>query len=343
MKINTQLPTKGPTTPGPSDTKKEPTASPPQQRQTDLSPGQLIKGKILSITTDGTTNIAIYNKTITAKSLIPLTPGQDIWLQVLTTGDLPLLGTAAKKGAAIDLMIQLLGLSRPGASSSTTADLSLLTAKNLSDDSSLTSQTKQFLSRFQETLQGSQADIGKLLRAFSLMGMLENGQNNRDSLVSTTVNKELQTLIKIFEGHSQLNSQLTPQDQQNFLLFPCFFAGNCGWGEWMLNMENDAQNQEDAQRYGLTFFLEMSNLGEVYIKIQTIKDAIQGVFSVATKESLAFLKSNIPELNDILLKLGYNSVTLSTQLSTSSNIQRLKESLSQQTANPSFALLDRTI
>ncbi len=157
-------------------------------------------------------------------------------------------------------------------------------------------------------------------------------------------NKEIGSLLKIFESHSHLNSQPPSQDQHNFLLFPCFFEGSCGWGEWMINLDDgEGSKQRASDSYDLTFFLEMSNLGEIHINVQTKNDTLHGVFSLSTKESLDFLNEHLPELTSLLEKLGYKSVSFSSQLSNTTNFQNLKETLSNQTGNTSFALLDTTI
>lgn len=300
---------------------------------TTLSQGRLIKGEILATNSNGTVTIALGGKSVTAQSLVPLTVGQEIWLEVIKEGDIPILGVASKKGAALNVMRQLLSLVSLGSQ----GDLSKIALENQP-------QLQQFTSLFHESLQDSNADPGKLLKTLSLLGLLNPDQKKRPSETSDPANKVLNSLVKIFESHAQLNSQPASRDQQNFLLCPCFFAGNSGWGEWMFKLdEHESSNPEEQKNYGLTFFLEMSNLGEVHIDIQKKADGLQGVFSLANKKSQNFLNENMWELTGILEKLGYTPVNISSKLSNTTNLHNLKDTLSLQTGTPSFALLDTTI
>ena len=335
--------------------KRQSAAASHSQGQSELAQGRLVKGEVLSVASDGLTRIAIGGRNISARSLVPLAPGQEVWLEVIKEGDVPLLGVATRKGAVVDLMRQLFILGRGGTYLPGIGAMASLGIGAESTADKTLSQLFQVFSLYQESLQGPTADPGKIIKALTLLGMFTPAQSNQKGktgnapplsgpfLPSPAISEEMGNVLKIFEGHAHVNSKPVGQEQQNFLLFPCFFAGNCGWGEWLLSLEGNDDPGGDGSRYGLTFFLEMSNLGEVHVRITAQGKTLQGVFSMANEKSRNFLIENIPELSGILERLGYTSVQLSSQLATVNNLQSLKDTLSKQTGHSTFALLDTTI
>jgi hypothetical protein len=141
-----------------------------------------------------------------------------------------------------------------------------------------------------------------------------------------------------------LNNQPARQDQQNFLIFPCFFSGASGWGEWLLSFDKEQEDGGDSgSRYGLSFFLELSNLGELHLRIHIRHNALQGVFSVPDEDAVRHVSENLQELSKILKNIGFHPVNLSCQVAHAAHIQSLKAQLAELADRGSLALVDVTI
>ena len=74
---------------------------PAQKQEGDellLAPGQLVKGRVVGLAGDGKFLLDVGGQMVTARSLVPLTPGSELWLETGKGGSVPLLTLAAKKG-----------------------------------------------------------------------------------------------------------------------------------------------------------------------------------------------------------------------------------------------------
>jgi hypothetical protein len=177
-----------------------------------------------------------------------------------------------------------------------------------------------------------------------LLKLVSDGKEMPEILKLASGGKGLPELLRLFETIGQLNRPVGGQEQQDYLLFPCFFAGDSGWGEWLFSFsqENDGSAAQN-DRYGLSFFLEMSHLGEIHLQLFSIGDALRGVFSAADQKVVDYLERAVPELTSKLANLDYQPIELLCQVEKSTNLQKLKEVLGKRTEQESFALLDVTI
>jgi hypothetical protein len=124
--------------------------------------------------------------------------------------------------------------------------------------------------------------------------------------------------------HQQLNLQPSPANQALYLIFPCFFALQSGWGEWMFIRDEEAEKSSGAPGFTLSFFLEMSSIGELQVQLKVKGKAVQGDVVVAGPEVLSFLRENLPELQDILAGLGYGPVHFQLRLGQTGLLRELK-------------------
>ncbi len=343
----------------------------PHQNQQIENPslGRLFKAVVLSVDSDGRVLLSLNGEKLSAQTLVPLKVGQEVWLEVVKGGDVPLLGLASKKGAVVDVMRQLFSLNRGGASFGGAGDLAGLSAPGLPNKGDLTAAIEKFIKIFSEAVQGSEPDSRKVIKQLSLLGLfsgghkdamaskgvtqkplladllaLMSGRDTSDLLKGVSGGKGVTELVRLFETIGQLNNPVAGQDQQDFLLFPCFFAGESGWGEWLFSFSQENGNPAGENgKYGLTFFLEMSNLGEIQLQIYFNDDAIRGVLSAVDQKVVEYLDGALPELTERLINLDYKPVELSCKLDSVRNLQSLKEQLCKKTGQESFTLLDVTI
>lgn len=149
-------------------------------------------------------------------------------------------------------------------------------------------------------------------------------------------------LVKLIAAHHAVNSIPSQTSENNFLLFPCFFAGNTGWGEWIFSREKE-ENTKGKEQYKIAFYLEMSKLGPLCMQATVAGKAICGQFLLASDNIKRHLEENVPEIAGILMQLGYNPVTFKCGVSKFNVFIQLKEALEEKAAVPRFSLLDVSI
>lgn len=332
-----------------------------------LPQGRLIKGTVLSVNADGQTVILADGKTLSAQSLVPLEVGQKLWFEVLREGEPPLLGLAGKNGAVVDLMRLLFSFAPAGEVSPEGNIANKLAAALQSANPKLASEVEHFLKLYSEGAIDAESDPVKVLKISLALGFFAKrqhlsgdnklsqhqlvdflsslSQQGKGSVVEMAEgNKGLAHLLKLFDSFAQLNSQPVAQDQHNFFLFPCFFSGESGWGEWLFRFAKEGKSgDESGGKYGLSFFLEMSNLGELHFQVYLRGNSLQGVFSVLDEGGSRHLLENLDELSLTLKDLGFHPVNLSCQLAQAKNMHRLKEELTELAGKELFALVDVTI
>lgn len=152
---------------------------------------------------------------------------------------------------------------------------------------------------------------------------------------------ELKSLTKLLHAHQQLNHP-QPGKPPEFLLFPCFFAGKSGWGEWTFQMEESGSGQERETTCSIDFFLQMSRIGDVHMKVLMQKDGIRGDLFVAEETIRSHLIDSLPELTAIFESYGYQPVSLTVHQSAENLLHSFKKSLEAKTKLKSFALVDIT-
>ncbi len=75
----------------------------------ELDVGEVVAGRVMRVEDDGRVQLAIGDRTVSARSLVALTPGSEILLEVKAGGTQPLLTLAGKKGLAQELVRILVG------------------------------------------------------------------------------------------------------------------------------------------------------------------------------------------------------------------------------------------
>jgi len=326
---------------------------PPSKNQADLpfAPGQLIKGIVAGFTGDGKVLLDVGGQTVTARTLVPLTLGSELWLETGESGSSPLLTLAAKKGAVQDFL-KLLIAGAPLASANTRGLADLLSAllPELASQASAGGQVTtgsliaatsggesfpeaiKMLTLLLGSSSGPRKEILELLDTFE----------QKDSMQKPVLDPPTEKLLKILAAHQQINSQPPQKIEQNFLLFPCFFAGNTGWGEWIFSMGKEG-GQDREERYSLSFYLEMSRLGPLALQATIADKTITGQFLLASEKARAHVADHVQELVQILGKQGYQPAGFTCLVSRENMVSQLKEALEEKAAIRRFSLLDVSV
>lgn len=326
----------------------------------DLAVGQLLKGRVTGLTPQGKILLDIKGQTVTAQSHLPLKVGSEIWLEVKQTGAEPWFVLADSKGAVHEFLQLLL------------PDSSLL-GKAVQSLFSLAAEAKSIMppeayADFEALLQGfaesvitGDADPARIIK---LLLWLKGGKDIfpdrlgvqiADFLVTArkaggqrfldkTSFSGLEKFAGITEAFNNLNSRPIQPNQALFLLFPCFFAAGAGSGEWMFALDEDAgtERHQTPSHFTLMFFLEMSRLGDIHLRLTIKEKVLQGEFVAANEAVQAHLEAQLPELQGLMEKLGYNPVHFGCRVADDNLMRILKQELEKKAQLSSLNILDVT-
>jgi hypothetical protein len=151
------------------------------------------------------------------------------------------------------------------------------------------------------------------------------------------IQKTITGLTEIIEAHYQVNSKPLAENEPVFFLFPCFFTGKEGWGEWMFASEDTATA---SQGFTLDFFLEMSRLGSISIHVTCQDNALSGEFRVSKHGVSGHVEEHLPELQTILQNIGYHPVSLKCREYDHDIYQELQKKITSHAGLHKFALVD---
>ncbi|MFH1215390.1 MAG: hypothetical protein V1706_02705 [Pseudomonadota bacterium] len=305
--------------------------------------GDLIKAKVMGLTGDGKVVLDVNGKILTAQSLIELKVGSELWLEVGKGGGLPLLALAGKKGAVHDfLKIFLSGTFASAEEPVGKTPISLLAplAQEMQGRTIPTglisavisgepdSEVVKVLTTLLSGHPATKKEIFDLLAGFTRIKTVEE---------MGTHSSDRQT--RLMAVHQDLNSQPPQGGNPNFYLFPCFFAGNTGGGEWLLALERN-EDQKGRESFALSFFLDMSGIGPLAIHASVADKAISGEFCLQSEKARHHMSANVPELCRILEVRGYHPVAFSCRVETQNIVSQLKEKLEQKASINRFSLID---
>lgn len=319
-----------------------------------LTAGQLVRGRVVDLLGQGKVLLNIEGRMLSAESHVAMQEGQELWLEVKGSGDKPWFALAGKKAAVREVLRLLLADTQSIGKSGR----SLLNLADLPKDAvapELNARLTELLGKFTDNAVGGRPEAEKIIRLLNWLGVGQShGGGKRfspqhfgrqladilEGLVSSGSGRvagpggefaSLEKLAGLLETLHQLNSQPVSSDQDLFFLYPCFFSGAAGWGEWLVSL--DREGLEDGRQQGsvvsLEFFLEMSRLGELHLQLSMHGKTLRGELALATDAARQHLQEQLPELTGALEGLGYQSVQIGCCLSTDSLLQKMKISLEE--------------
>ncbi len=307
----------------------------------DFMPGQIFKGKVLSQAPDGKVLLDINGQNVEANSKVPLKPGSEFWFEVKQDKPMPWLVLAEKKGAGQELLQRLLGdnaamekayrlLFASPMQEAVPADklppqLQALLASGLGGEAS-TQRLAGLLALMGLNRSGGDL-VGPMQRLVVELTLLAKGElNEAERAALNSLNK----FASLLELQQQVNSLPPGTGQSLFLLLPCFFAMGAGWGEWLYSQDSESGPDGQAgENFSLSFFLNMSKLGELQMQLTVRGKNVQGELVLNDEAAKRHMESRLPELSEILQRLGYDSVSLQCRTGRTALLQSLKEAVEE--------------
>jgi len=332
----------------------------PGREHSSFAPGQTVTGRVLGSGKDGQLLLEINGRTVSAYATRQLPVGEELqfivsrggevpWLSIqengpvqqifrLLAGDfLASLAGTAKTAAHLENIIDSPSLSPFGATLQ-----SLLPMLAVSADTPLDSVLLSVL-LFNPAI-GNRQSFFQLPDEKALQAMLEK-IGKTDSAVSPTQRKALANLTqlgRLLDLGAEVNRQALLQDNPRLLVFPLFYAGNAGWGEWLLRFEDHEACPDGSRssKISLDFFLNMSNLGQLQLSLQLADKNLQGVFLLQDRRAADYLQGHLQELKDRLEKIGYSVPSLSCVVMRQSNQAALKSVIEECSNISNLSLID---
>lgn len=318
-------------------------ASAPTLNDLGLSPGQIIKARITGFTPRGQALLEINGQTLTAQSRVALPATGEVWLEVKQAGDTVWLGLAERKGAIQELLSRL--LSDSGSLKQSIEILTTLTATAPEQlDPELQKAVDLLFQHLGQNAVSDKPEVDKLLKMLSWL----NSDRGKEQLALPAgrppLLSGLERLSATLELFQQLNSLPPQADQSSYYMFPCFFAGGAGWGEWIFSLDRETkENVNEGSAYALSFFLNMSRLGEVHLQMNANRNSsLTGMISLSDEEARQHVESHLPEFVLALKNLGYDPVKLYCRSAPGSLAGELKQFLLEKGGLKPFTILDVT-
>ncbi|HEX9715543.1 MAG TPA: flagellar hook-length control protein FliK [Desulfurivibrionaceae bacterium] len=319
--------------------------------------GQLLKGEVTGLTQDGKVLLDIGGRIVEARSEVALKIGSSLWLEVQQTEPL-WLRVADKKGAAQEFIRQYYAdPAALGKGLRALLGLAFLaeSEKGLQDQAGM-------LQNFANTALGSEADSGRIIRLLAMLGSGVTAEDKgagqagsgpqrlheliallgRGGVLDKSSAAAMQKLGLLLELQAELNGLPASAQQSQFLLFPCLFAMGAGVGQWLFSLDREEEQAAAGEErgYTLSFFLEMSRLGEVRIQLRVKGQILQGECVVTSESVREHLAPQLGELEGLLGKLGYDTVRFSCRVAKGSMLESLKSGLETAAQLDSVRIVD---
>lgn len=289
-----------------------------------LTVGQLFKARIAATSPDGKVLLDIGGRLVAAQSETIFEQGREFWLEVRQTGVTPWFALAGRKGAAQELIKQL--LTDPRALSSMFEEISKLAVDGTPAlAGGNLAAIERFFTLFAKNSLAEAASPEKLIRTMLwLKGPVEAGQGgggnslveDLKSLLAILSQKDeearlfspsfsknsFEHLARLADSMQTLNLELAAAGQSFANIFPCFFAQGAGWGEWLISVDQDkgSEKRNQAKRIRIDFFLHMSRLGDIHVRAVLVETELLIEFLLADEHVYEYLRSLLPELTACL-------------------------------------------
>lgn len=287
-----------------------------------LALGQLVKGQVVSVTLDGGVTLLVDGQTLEAHSEIPLRAGSELWLEVRRTDPL-WLGMADRKGAVQEFLRQYcadpsaigrglrllgeagldgIGESPPGGLP--VMELSRLLADTAVGPESAPERLLRFLGLLgpSATERTGEARQGRLAELTTLLARHGEGLGKAEQAT-------LQRLAVLLDLQAELTALPSPANQAALLLAPCLFSMDSGWGQWMLSMDRQIGPGEAEPGCTISFFLEMSRLGELQLQVRIKGKALHAEMVAESEEAQRHVEGMGQDLVGLLSRFGYSPVS----------------------------------
>lgn len=307
-----------------------------------LDLARLLKGRVLSNDGAGLLTVATDLGSFKASSATPLAVGREFWFQVVQAGASPLLAEAGKTNAVLNLLRVLLP-----AMLAVDGGGAMVAAMPLPDGKGpqLTPEAERLAHFLADNAVDGAPDPGKLIKTISQLNLGRPSAGERAggqaveplSSLRNLDSPAAQKLVRLLEAHTVVNQQ--PASGSDFFLFPVFFAEQAGRGEWLFSFEQGGGEAGSGLTSAISFYLSMSQLGDIHLRLNSRSDALTGVFTLTTNDAAAHVRQHLPQLAEALRPLG-GTITLTCRTAPIDCLKILKDDLTAQAGMERFALID---
>ena len=330
-----------------------------------LMTGQLLKARIAAIAPDGKVLLDIGGRMVAARSTAVLEQGQEVWLEVRQTGITPWFSLAGQKGAAQELLKQL--LSDPKTLTAAFQGISLLAAEGTTIPAGGDlAAIEQFFKHFAQNALTETASPDKLVRTMLwLKGDAQAGAGQQTeglaslaadlkSLAATLLlpgdegrgltRNGIDHLVRLVESLRAFNAEPLPGGQSFANIFPCYFMQGAGWGQWMISVDEEqgADQRKKSRRIRLDFFLHLSSLGDVLVRAALVCDTLAIEFLLADEDVRGHVAAMLPELTKCLAGIGITA-GLSCNIISSNLPHEIRNALQERLGlKTSYSIIDIT-
>jgi len=317
----------------------------PEQMARLLDPGALLKGRVVSIDKAGLLTVATELGSFKATSSSVLEVGREFWFQVVQSGANPSLAEAGKTNAVLNLLRVLLPEMLSGDGATTLAGSN---GAQKAKAPELNQDDLRLISFLADNAIDGKADPGKLIKLISQLQLSSPASDNKtgaeptasvSSLLRDSDSPALQKLVRLLESHAAVNQQPAASSGSDYFLFPVFFAEQAGRGEWLFSYEQNPGTGETGGVTAISFYLAMTQLGDVHLKIVSRPKALSGVFTLTTEEAANHVRKCLPQLTEALNALA-DSVVISCRTEQFDCMKALKDDLMAMVGRERFGLVD---
>lgn len=317
----------------------------PDQPARPLEPGALLRGRVLSIDATGLLTVATELGSFKASTATPLAVGREFWFQVVQAGTNPSLAEAGKTNAVLNLLRVLL----PGMLAGDGAlPVAAMTDAPQDKAAELTPDDLRLLRFLADNAIDGKADPGKLIKSISQLQLSGPSSENRADrepagsappLLRDIDSPALQKLVRLLESHAAVNQQSAATSGGDYFLFPVFFADQAGRGEWLFSYEHGSGQADAAGVTAISFYLAMTQLGDIHLTITSRPQALSGVFTLTTEAAADHVRQHLPQLTEALKPLAA-TVVISCRTAQFDCLKALKDDLLAKVGRERFGLVD---
>jgi hypothetical protein len=305
-----------------------------------------LKGRVVSIDKAGIITVATELGSFKASSASVLEVGREFWFQVVQSGTNPSLAEAGKTNAVLNLLRVLMpGGMLSGEGATTLVGVSDGPNGMMPEPTPEETRLIRFLA---DNAIDGKSDPGKLIKSLSQLHLgspsrgktpASNPAESVPPLLRGIDSPALQKLIRLLDSHASVNQQPAAVPGSDFILFPIFFAEQAGRGEWLFSYEQKGSEADYASVTAISFYLAMTQLGDIHLTITSRPNALSGVFTLTTDAAADHVRQHLPQLAEALNPLA-DSVVITCRTAQFDCLKALKDDLMAKIGQERFSLVD---
>lgn len=313
-----------------------------------LKKGQIIEARVDQVVSQRHARLIIQGKSVSARTHLPLQPGQKILLRVTRAGAQPEFQIVeTKEGEWFKFpsnALKMMGKSGPYSILSR-----LLKTLSDSNPAKIDASGAEAFKRLEHLLKSMKDPSGhpdrNTVKSFisksgltwenKLLSMLLSEKSLPKEVVQRLIAGDLKALsmaatqnsadedggwvteirayLDSLERLQLLNSQVSKESGRYLIPLPTSFDENIRFGQMLIDLgkESGADADKKNRVVRVSLLLEMSNLGHLQVDLSILENSITGMLSVENETVHTLIRAHIPELTEKLQKSGFHVYDIS--------------------------------